>query len=463
MHEIRLDALEESLPAPNTLPVNPEKLVIACRRPIDGGLFDGPETARLRLLEGAIEGRPRWIDLEADLPEEAAEPLLEKARAFGVKVLRSIHILKDQGSDALGKALDLLCGAKGHGIKLAARVEDLCRLEELFSAPQERPAVLIGMGPAGVLSRALHRRFRSAWTYVADRSWPDPSSGIPDLETAVLWDMPVKERAALLVLIGGPSILASPGPATYNRLFRTRRFNGLYLPAITEHIEKAFRLLERLGMAGASVTIPHKVRSTGLATRLGDSAAAIHAVNTLYRGRDGLWQGENTDIPAIHALVDRLATCPLKKGVILGTGGFARAAAFALAERGVDVALLGRKVLDERGPWKTSLPMDALGNIPFDILVNATPVGLAPGEDPVESYEVDFSGKVVLDAVLSRSPTALMTRAADQGAAVAGGLDLWAEQGARQLAFFEGPSVTPDELARMVHHSDGPRSSRPLP
>jgi 3-dehydroquinate dehydratase/shikimate dehydrogenase len=469
LHEIRLDALEESLPSTQALPVHPGKLIVTCRRPSDGGLFEGSETERLRLLQSAIEGGPGWIDLEADLSEEAAEPLLEKARVFGVKILRSLHLLNDQGSGAIRKALDLLSGAKGDGIKLAARVEDLKRLETLFHAPRERPAVLIGMGPAGMLSRALHRRFHSAWTYVSHHPWPDPSGGIPDLSTAVLFDMPVKDDTKLLVLLGGPSILASPGPGTYNRLFRERRFNGIYLPAITECVEDAFRVLLRLGLAGASVTIPHKMRAAEFASDLGESAAAVQAVNTLYRNRDGRWQGENTDIPAIRAVVERLASRPMKNAVILGSGGFARAAAFALTGLGVDTVLLGREVREAREtreprePFKASLPFDAVEQIAFDILVNATPVGLEPGEDPLRPYDVDFAGKVVLDGVITRSPTTLVTRAAAGGAAVAGGLEIWAEQGARQLERFEGPGITPDELARMARRSGGPQSAQPLP
>jgi 3-dehydroquinate dehydratase type I len=463
LHEIRLDALEEPLVSPQAFPVHPGKLIVSCRRPSDGGLFEGTETERLGLLLSAIEGGPGWIDLEADLSEEAARPLLEKARVLGVKCLRSLHLQNDQGSGAIRKALDLLSRATGDGIKLAARVEDLKRLETLFDAPRERPAVLIGMGPAGMLSRALHRRFHSAWTYVSHHPWPDPAAGIPDLSTAVLFDMPVRDDSKLLVLLGGPSILASPGPDTYNRLFRERRFNGVYLPAITACVEDAFRVLDRLGLAGASVTIPHKVRAAQLASDLGESAAAVRAVNTLYRKRDGRWQGENTDISAIRSVVKRLASKPMKKAVILGSGGFARAAAFALTGLGVDAVLLGRKVRGARAPFEASLPFDAVQRIDFDILVNATPVGLEPGEDPLHPFDVDFAGKVILDGVITRTPTTLMTRAAARGGLVAGGLEIWAEQGARQLAHFGGPGITPDELARLARRSGGPRSAQPHP
>ncbi len=462
LHEVRLDALEEPMPPVSTLPIPPAKLIVTCRRPSDGGLFEGPEEDRLRLLASAIEMKPRWIDLEADLPENAAEPLLRRAKTLGVPILRSLHLLRDNGAGSILKALARLSKAKGQAIKLAARVEDVEHLEEFLDAPRDRPAVFIGMGPAGVISRALHRRFGSAWTYVSLIPWPDPKAGIPDLETACLWNMPVDGETRLFVLLGGPAISASPGPRVYNRLFREKRFKGIYLPAITGHPEAAFRLLDRLGLKGASVTIPHKIQAAGLAHELSDPAREAGSVNTLYRTPSGRWRGENTDVSAVRNLTSRLTALPLRRGAVLGTGGFARAAALALDQCGLEVTLYGRTLPEESGPWVAARSLDAIEDAEFDLLVNATPLGLEKNEDPLAGFDVDLKGKVVLDAVLSPSPTTLMVRAAGQGAAVAGGMEIWAEQGARQLDFFGGPRVTAGELSRRIASSSDPPSA-PLP
>jgi 3-dehydroquinate dehydratase/shikimate dehydrogenase len=456
MQEIRLDALKESLPPAEALPVAPENLVICCRRPEDGGRFHCSETERLMRLEQALQWKPGWLDVEADLEEGAERHLLERAHIFGVKVLRSLHLLEENEAGAILKAIAFLSSLRGDGIKLAARVDDVIQLEELLVAPRSRTSVLLGTGSAGLLSRVLHRRFQSAWTYVSEQPWPDPSAGIPDLPQAMAMGMPVRESGAFYALIGGPSITASPGPSVYNCLFRRKGFDGVYLPAVTNHLPSAFGLLCRLNLKGASVTIPHKVDAMELASVLGRAVRFSGAVNTLTRMVDGRWRADNTDIPALQALVEKAPGEVPGDAVVLGTGGLARASAYALTEMGIKVTLLGRQILLEEGPWLASWPLGEITRIQFDLLVNATPVK----DDSLIPDRVDLKGKVVIDGVIAKEPTPLLKRAEAEGAYVAGGLAFWTEQGSRQLELFQGPEASPDELAKIA---DEWRSAPPPP
>ncbi|MBU0756191.1 MAG: hypothetical protein KJ645_13695, partial [Planctomycetes bacterium] len=224
------------------------------------------------------------------------------------------------------------------------------------------------------------------------------------------------------------------------------------LPAITENLEPAFALLERLNFQGASITIPHKVAAVDLATELGKAARLSGSINTLSRRPDGMWRGDNTDIPAVQALLERLASKPLKKGVILGAGGLARACAFALADKLIQVTVLSRAAKrGEEDRWFRTEPLSALPELDFDLLINATPVGGDPGDEPLVPESVSLKGKVVIDAVLSNDPTPLLKRASSEGAQFAGGLDFWTEQGSRQLQLFNAPRATPRDLVRMFH------------
>lgn len=433
MQEVRLDALKRpELPGP-ALPVKPGGLLIACRRTADGGRFSGSERDRIRVLDKALDRRPGWIDVEADLSEEFANPLLKRAHQEGVKVLRSLHL--EEGS--ITRALADLDKVPGDGIKLAARVDDAALLEAFLQASRDRPAVLVGMGHAGVLSRALYSRFHSAWTYVSGTPWPDPSTALPDLQTAALWGMPIKASASLYVLLGDASITASPGPAVYNHLYREEGFDAVYLPAITRDPDRALSLLLRLGLKGASVTIPHKARAASLASRLSDDSKVTGAVNTLYVTPEDELRGANTDVEAVDILLNKLAGRPLKKGVILGRGGFAKACAFVLEKKGARVDLWGREVSRE-----------ALANQEFDVLINATPDGsIPPG--------IDLKDKVILDGVLAASPTPLAAQALTQGARFAGGAAIWGAQGAGQLRLFGGPEVDPDRLTDLAVNLGG--------
>lgn len=446
MQEIRLDALKESLPPVEALPVAPENLVVCCRRPEDGGRFHCSESERLMRLERALQWKPGWLDLEADLEEGAERHLLERARIYGVKVIRSLHLLEENEAGAIIRAIAFLSNLRGDGIKLAARVDDVIQLEELLVAPRSRTSVLLGTGSAGILSRVLHRRFQSAWTYVSEQPWPDPSVGIPDLAQAEAMGMPVHEGCSFYSLIGGASITASPGPPVYNRLFRQKGFDGVYLPAITNHLQSAFGLLCRLNMKGASVTIPHKVEAMELASVLGRAVRFSGAVNTLTRMADGRWRADNTDIPALQALVEKVPGDLPGDAVVLGTGGLARACAYALTEMGIKVTLLGRQILLEEGPWLASWPIGEITRINFDLLVNATPVT----DESLIPDRVDLNGKIVIDGVISEAPTPLVKRAEAEGARVAGGMAFWTEQGSRQLELFQAPEASPDDLARIA-------------
>ncbi|MHC4945772.1 MAG: type I 3-dehydroquinate dehydratase [Planctomycetota bacterium] len=450
LQEVRLDVLQDPVPPAETLPVPPDQILITCRKAADGGFFKGSEEDRALRLESALAWKPGWIDLEADISEPMESYLLEKARIAGVKALRSLHLTETCQPGDIVKSLAILSRIYGEGIKLAALVDELIRLEELFTAPKTRTSVLIGMGPAGLISRVLSRRFNSKWSYVSETPWPDPDAGIPDLSDAMRFGMPVTEEASLYVLLGGSSITRSPGPWVYNHLFKARNFHGVYLPAITENLDHAFSLLCRLGIRGASITIPHKLAAAELATELSKSARLTGSVNTLIAGPEGNWRGENTDIPAVQALVDRLASGSLKKAAVLGTGGLARACAFALAEKSMQVTLLGRRKTVEEDPWFRARHLKEIYDVPFDVLVNATPLGSNPDDRCPIPDDLPLEGKIVLDAVLSPGPTPLLTQASSAGARLAGGLEFWTEQGTRQMELLGGPKATPAELAAIA-------------
>ena len=299
--------------------------------------------------------------------------MLKAARERGVKTLRSLHRFDPADPGDITRLLAELSLSAGDGIKLAVRVEDAARLEEFFTAPKDRPAVLIGMGPAGILSRWLPDRFGGAFTYVSARPWPDETMGLFDLETARARGLPLPDDAPLFVLLGDGSISGSPGPAVYNALFRAAGFPGLYLPVVTLDPESAFTLLLRLGLRGASVTIPHKLKVLELASRRDRFAEGIETANTLFLDDEGRWTAANTDVPAVQYLARTLGALPGQNAVVIGTGGFARACAAALADMGLWVTLLGRTLLLDGGPWIASFPLKALDGMEFDVLVHATP------------------------------------------------------------------------------------------
>jgi shikimate dehydrogenase len=219
----------------------------------------------------------------------------------------------------------------------------------------------------------------------------------------------------------------------------------LKLPVPPERFEQALRALPGSGYRGANVTIPHKLAAHDLADELSDSARAIGAVNTLTFTDDGRIAGDNTDA---GGLLDALAEPPPATALILGAGGAARAAAWALAQAGAEV------VVWSRTPERAAELAAGLGvghserPGPAELLVNATSVGLRPG-DSLEGLPL-VDARVVVDLVYGATPTPVVRWAEERGARVVDGLEVLVRQGARSLALWTGREPPVETMRRAV-------------
>ncbi len=197
------------------------------------------------------------------------------------------------------------------------------------------------------------------------------------------------------------------------------------------------------GLEGFNVTIPYKEKILALASDLDPSAALCGAANTLVQGPRG-WSAFSTDGQGLlDDLREKNFAWEGKSVVLLGAGGAARAAFFALGKSARSIALLNRS----RGRADTlavsfrSLGAGAEVRVNpdvrealerADLLVNATSVGLAEG-DPSPVPRASLRGNLAVYDMVYHRETALVKDARAAGAAAAGGLGMLVQQGA--LAF----------------------------
>ena len=226
----------------------------------------------------------------------------------------------------------------------------------------------------------------------------------------------------------------------------------LHLPVPPGLFAETVRALPGSGYRGANVTIPHKLAAHELADELTEAAAAIGAVNTLgFQG--GLITGDNTDA---GGLIDALGGERPASALVLGAGGAARAAVWALREAGAEVTVWNRTperaraLADEFGVAAAERPAA------MELLVNATSIGLAKG-DSVDALPLVEAGTVV-DLVYGTEPTELVRWAERRGARVIDGLEILVRQGARSLERWTGQSAPVDAMRRAV---SSPVSSTP--
>ena len=225
------------------------------------------------------------------------------------------------------------------------------------------------------------------------------------------------------------------------------------LPVPPELLAETIRALPGSGFRGANVTIPHKGAALAIASDPSARARAIGAANTLVFEPDGAIAADNTDAPAlVQALpwpVDG------RRAVVLGAGGSARAAVWALLDAGAaDVAVWNRT------PERAERLCAELGGRPVrelaeaDVLVNCTSAGLDGTdrifkEGAVRADELPMFGCVV-DFVYADSTTVLLGAAQAHGLATVDGLELLLGQGALSFERFTGRPAPRDAMRAAI-------------
>lgn len=212
------------------------------------------------------------------------------------------------------------------------------------------------------------------------------------------------------------------------------------LPVPPELLAETVRALPGAGFRGANVTVPHKQAALALADQASRRAREIGAANTLLFEPDGSIRADNTDAPGLIEALPIPATG--RSALVLGAGGSARAAVWALLGAGAaSVSVWNRtperaqRLADELGAQSVSQP------VPADLLVNCTTIGLQ-SDDRLKDLPVGVDALArfacVVDLVYSPIETPLITAARRTGAQVVDGLELLVRQGALSFEQFTG-------------------------
>jgi len=259
-------------------------------------------------------------------------------------------------------------------------------------------------------------------------------------------------------IVGNP-VLHSLSPTMHNAAFAALGLNCVYIPLPASDLQQGVEGLKALGFRGVSVTIPYKENILQYVDILDPVAARIGAVNTLVMGSkedttDSSVYGYNTDwVGANRALMEKIELKG-RRVLVLGAGGSARAIGYGLLEAGAKIMLSNRTVVKGQDLARQLgcdfCPLDELGNVEADVLVNTTSVGMAPAEDksPVDQKLLSkFS--VVMDIVYAPLVTRLLREAAASGCEVIDGLSMLLYQGVAQFELWTGRNA-PVEVMQNV-------------
>jgi shikimate dehydrogenase len=225
------------------------------------------------------------------------------------------------------------------------------------------------------------------------------------------------------------------------------------LPVPPELFDETVRALPAAGFAGANVTIPHKLAALALADEASDAAREIGAANTLSFDADGAIRAENTDAPGLLASLQLEPAG--RTALVLGAGGSARAAVWALLRAGAEVAVWNRTAARAEALVRELGGRVATGAEPADFLLNCTAVGLHdPTHDATRTFKslpvsADELGEYacVVDLVYRDTPTPLIDAARRAGVEVVDGLAILVAQGAASFELWTGREA-PVEVMR---------------
>ena len=263
----------------------------------------------------------------------------------------------------------------------------------------------------------------------------------------------------VFAILGDP-VAHSLSPAMQNAAFRLLGLNAVYVPlrCSADDLPGLMASLAKAG-GGGNVTIPHKAVAARTVSRPSAWVRAIDACNTFWsEGTDGPLVGDNTDIEGITAALDRLEA-PAGAWLLAGTGGSARAVAAAAKERGVALAVTSRETA--RGLEFSRWAGQALGVRTAEpsecrVLINATPLGLAPGDrDPVSTDSAP-DAEVALDLVYAKGETAWVRRCRTRGLRASDGREVLVRQGAAAFSrWFPTKHAPVDAMRAAVHAALG--------
>ncbi len=264
----------------------------------------------------------------------------------------------------------------------------------------------------------------------------------------------ITARTVLYGLLGHP-VSHSLSPAMHNAALAALGMDARYLAfeVLPEDLGAALAGARALGIRGLNVTVPHKEPAVDLAEQADPVAALIGAANTLVPVSTG-WRAYNTDAEGfLQAVEADLAWTPQeRRGLILGAGGAARAAAVSLAREGAQEIILAnrngerarRLARDLSGRLDASIRAVALESAPEavgegDLLVSATPLGLHPGAAwPWDLSRVRRGVRVYDMAYRSGEETALVLAARSLGFRAASGRSMLLHQGALAFSLWTG-------------------------
>jgi 3-dehydroquinate dehydratase/shikimate dehydrogenase len=417
-------------------------VIITNRRQRDGGAFSGTAKQQLDILADAIRNGAEYVDIEMSWGPALVNKVLSLRRKTDIIV--SYHNFKETPK-TLHTIYQQLKACNCQIIKIATMATTITDCKRMFhlidnARADRRQIIGLCMGEQGEISRILGGRHGNFLTFAPLNSGQQTAPGQRTIDELInIFHVPVlRKQTKIFGLIGNP-VTHSKGIYFHNLAFKRKKVDAVYVNFLTIDLKKFIKLFSQ-DITGASVTMPFKEDIVPMLDILHGNAADLRVVNTIIRHRDTL-HGYNTDLPAITGLIQR-HRLKNKNVVILGTGGTSKTMAFASLQLRANTTIIGRSPENAQSlarelncKWGT---FDELSDIPCDVLMNGTSVGMREHDSRTMLVPKKYlrENMVVVDAVSSNDLTPLLQTAKSRGCHLITGNELFQRQAELQSRLF---------------------------
>jgi 3-dehydroquinate dehydratase/shikimate dehydrogenase len=443
-----LDCLESKSDLTEVLQTIAGPVILTLRPSEQGGHRQLTREERLSFWNHvAPRGKAIWWDIEGDLAHDLSPDWS--------RVIISHHDFNGVPDDLLD-IYNRLAATPAKVIKIAVQAHDIVDcipvFELLARADRDgREIIPIAMGNAGIATRVLGPSRGAFLTY---GSSDDDSATAPGQVTAhnlrSLYRIDEIDNDTIVCgLIGNP-VMHSVSPQIHNGWFAAEDVNGVYLPFevndvpsfVKRMVDPRTRELS-WNLRGLSVTAPHKQTVMEHLDWLNFAAQEIGAVNTIVVKPDRLL-GFNTDAAGfVGPLMERFESWSGRRVAIIGAGGAARAAIWALHNLHAVVTIFARNV-DKAQPLAERFgvncePLASATFRDYDLVVNTTPLGSGVYIDQTPVTAGQLNGvRCAYDLIYNPADTRFLREARNAGCDTIGGMEMLVAQAKLQFELWTG-------------------------
>ena len=435
---------------------HPHVVAIAtCRRVASGGKFKGSIAAEIDILGKAADAGCQLIDVELQTASRLKPAQLEKLRARAAIVL-SFHDFR--ATQKLDETLAKMTAYPADFYKVVSTAttlyDNVTMMKFLERHRDEHALVGVCMGEQGIISRVLGARAGSVFTFgalTADEKTAPGQVTAQELQNTYRLDQ--VDAATKVYGVAGDPVSQSLSPAIMNAALRRENVNGVYLALHAKSLKDLLACIRDIPIHGLSITMPYKQSILSHLDNTDPYTAKTGACNTVVRSQDGKLYGFNTDTSGVVRPLEQRITLTDAKILVLGAGGAARAAVFGLKDRGAQISILNRSLAAAhklaRSAKARTIKRADLKKLEFDVIINATPVGMGNSKDsPLNADEI--KAKYVFDMVYDPAETRLLQLAKERGCETIAGSEMFVHQAARQFEIWTGKPAPREDMLRIV-------------